>query len=101
MTPTEDLIRELERTRDESLKYFSLSDADLARAYAPGKWSVRHLLNHLTDSEIVLSERLRRAISEPGTVIWFTIRTRGPRGSTIRRVRSRRVSRCSRRCAAR
>jgi hypothetical protein len=29
------------------------------------------LLNHLTDSEIVLAERLRRAISEPGTVIWY------------------------------
>jgi hypothetical protein len=60
MTPTDELIRELERTRDETLRYFSLGDADLARTYAPGKWSVRHLLNHLTDSEIVLAERVRR-----------------------------------------
>jgi uncharacterized damage-inducible protein DinB len=71
MTATDDLIRALERTRDETLGYFSLGEADLARAYAPGKWSVRHLLNHLTDSEVVLAERLRRAISEPGTVIWY------------------------------
>ena len=71
MTAADDLIRELERTRDETLNYFSLGDADLARTYGPGKWSVRYLLHHLTDSEIVLAERLRRAISEPGTVLWF------------------------------
>ncbi len=71
MTATDDLIRELERTRDETIRYFDLADTDLARPYAPGKWSVRFLLNHLTDAEIVLNERLRRAISEPGTVIWF------------------------------
>ncbi len=71
MTATDDLVRSLERTRDETIGYFSLGDAELARTYAPGKWSVRHLLNHLTDSEIVLNERVRRAISEPGTVIWF------------------------------
>ena len=71
MTATNDLIRELERTRDEALEYFALVEADLARTYAPGKWSVRHLLHHLTDAEIVLAERLRRAISEPGHVIWY------------------------------
>jgi len=71
MTTTGDLIQTLERTRDEALGYFSLGDADLARTYAPDKWSVRHLLNHLTDSEIVLAERVRRAISEPGTVVWY------------------------------
>jgi hypothetical protein len=53
------------------MRFFSLDDADLVRTYAPGKWSVRYLLHHLSDSEIVLSERLRRVISEPGFVIWF------------------------------
>jgi hypothetical protein len=71
MSAADELIRSLERTRDDTLKYFSLADAELARTYAPGKWSVRHLLNHLADAEIVLNERLRRAISEPGRVIWF------------------------------
>jgi hypothetical protein len=71
MTTTDSLIRELERTRDEVAGYFSLGDADLARTYAPGKWSVRYLLHHLTDSETVLAERLRRAISEPGVVILY------------------------------
>jgi uncharacterized damage-inducible protein DinB len=70
MTTAEDLIRELERTRDETLRYFSLGEADLARTYAPGKWSVRFLLHHMADSETVLFDRIRRVISEPRQVIW-------------------------------
>jgi hypothetical protein len=64
------LIRELERTRDETLKYFSLGDADLQRTYGPGKWSVKYLLHHLSDSETVLYDRICRVLSEPRQVIW-------------------------------
>jgi hypothetical protein len=64
------LIRDLERTRDETLRYFSLEQHDLARAYAPGKWSVRFLLQHLADSETVLYDRICRVLSEPRQVIW-------------------------------
>ncbi len=71
MPNTDDLIRALERTRDETLEHYLLGDADLARSYAPGKWSVRYVLQHVADSELVFAERLRRAISEPGTVVWF------------------------------
>jgi hypothetical protein len=71
MTSAEDLIRELEGTRDETLRYFSLGDADLARSYGPGKWSVRYVLHHLADSETVLYDRIRRVISEPRQVIWW------------------------------
>ena len=71
MTTAAELIRELERTRDETLRYFSLGEADLARVYAPGKWSVRFLLHHLSDSETVFLDRIRRVISEPRQVIWF------------------------------
>jgi hypothetical protein len=70
MTTAEELIRGLERTRDETLGYFSLGQADLARTYGPGKWSVRFLLHHLADSELVLLYRIRRVISEPRQVIW-------------------------------
>jgi hypothetical protein len=70
MTTADDLVRELERTRDETLQYFSLGEADLARTYAPGKWSVRFILHHLADSETVFLERVRRVISEPRQVIW-------------------------------
>ena len=64
------LIRDLEKTRDETLKYFSLAEDDLARSYAPGKWSVRFILHHLADSETVLFERIRRTLSEPRPVLW-------------------------------
>ena len=64
------LFEELERTRRETLHCFSLPDDDLARTYAPGKWSVRFILHHLCDAETVLYERIRRVISEPRQVIW-------------------------------
>jgi DinB family protein len=67
---TTPLIRELERTRDETLKCFSLDDRDLTRTYAPGKWSVRYILHHLADSETVFFDRIRRVLSEPRPVLW-------------------------------
>jgi len=68
---TEDLIRELERTRDETLGYFALGEAELEKTYGPGKWSIRFILHHLTESEVVFRERLRRVICEPGGIAWF------------------------------
>jgi hypothetical protein len=64
------LIDELERTRAETLEYFALGSDDLARRYAPGKWSIRYVLLHLADSETVLYERIRRVLSEPRQVLW-------------------------------
>jgi hypothetical protein len=64
------LKRELETTRDETLRYFALEQRDLARTYAPGKWSVRFILLHLADSETVLFDRIRRVLSEPRQVLW-------------------------------
>ncbi len=65
-----DFIDALEATRTRTLRYFDLSDVELARTYAPGKWSVRYVLNHLADSETILFYRIRRVISEPKQVIW-------------------------------
>lgn len=70
MTTAEGLIRELERTRDEVVRHFSLGEAALARTYAPGKWPIRFILLHLADSETVFFDRIRRVISEPRQVIW-------------------------------
>ena len=64
------LIRDLQRTRDETLDYFALGEPDLSRAYGPGKWSVRFILHHLADSETVLYDRIRRVLSEPRQVLW-------------------------------
>lgn len=64
------VIPELERTREETLEYFSLNERDLARTYAPGKWSVRYVLHHLSDNETVSFDRIRRALSEARPVVW-------------------------------
>lgn len=64
------LIKDLERTRDETLRYFQLPPQELDRRYAPGKWNVRYLLHHLVDSETVLYYRIRRVLCEPRQVIW-------------------------------
>jgi DinB superfamily len=65
-----EIITKLESTRDQTLQYFELDQEELARSYAAGKWTVRFLLHHLADSEAVLSERIRRTISEPRPVLW-------------------------------
>src|SRR5215207_4589222 len=64
------LIHELEKTRDETLRYFSLDQGDLERTYGQDKWSVRFILHHLSDSETVLFDRIRRVLSEPRQVLW-------------------------------
>ncbi|MFW6078506.1 MAG: DinB family protein [Gemmatimonadota bacterium] len=40
-----------------------LSSAQLARPEKPGKWSIRHVLQHLADSELVWGWRLRRVLA--------------------------------------
>jgi len=65
-----DIVTRLESARDRTLAYFELGDDQLARSYAPGKWTVRFLLHHLADAETVLYDRIRRIISEPRQVLW-------------------------------
>ena len=38
----------------------SLGDADSARRYAPGKWSVKEVVGHITDAERIFSYRMLR-----------------------------------------
>jgi hypothetical protein len=80
------LIRELERTRDETLRYFSLDQRDLMRTYAPDKWSVKFILHHLSDSETVLFDRIRRVLSEPRQVLWVYDQDAWARGLDYARV---------------
>lgn len=65
-----DIVTRLESTRDRTLSFFDLSGEQLDHRYAPGKWPVRSILHHLADSETVLFDRIRRAISEPRQVLW-------------------------------
>jgi hypothetical protein len=65
-----EIIRQLETTRDQTLKYFDLPADRLDQSYGPGKWSVTFILHHLADAETVLYDRVRRVLSEPRQVIW-------------------------------
>jgi uncharacterized damage-inducible protein DinB len=50
-----------------------LSDAEVNHPPAPGKWSIREIVSHLADCEIVFAFRLRQTLSptpdEPHSVI--------------------------------
>ncbi|MCI0432508.1 MAG: DinB family protein [Gemmatimonadetes bacterium] len=41
-----------------------MTDAESALPEAPGKWSIRHVLRHLADSEIVWAYRMRLALAQ-------------------------------------
>ena len=80
------IIQDLERTRDETLSYYTLGEADLQRSYGTGKWSVRYILHHLSDSETVLFDRIRRVLSEPRQVLWVYDQDAWARGLDYSRV---------------
>ena len=65
-----DMIERLEATKVATLKYYDLSDAQLDKSYALGKWTIKYILHHLADAETVLYDRIRRVISEPRQVLW-------------------------------
>ena len=65
-----EIITKLESTRERTLPLFELRDEELERTYAPGKWSVRTILHHITDTQTVLYDRVRRVLCEPGQVQW-------------------------------
>ena len=63
------VINELRRTLTLSIPFFESEPAFLARTYAAGKWTVRQILAHLTDTEIVHQYRVRMLLSEPGCAL--------------------------------
>jgi hypothetical protein len=46
-----------------------LSSEDLGRRPAPSKWSIREIVAHLADDELVGAYRIRLILSSPGTAI--------------------------------
>ncbi|MEL6945698.1 MAG: DinB family protein [Bacteroidota bacterium] len=65
-----DIVSELQRMLEVTLPYFDLSEENLAKSYAPGKWTIRQLLHHITDAELVLRERICRGLANPGQVVY-------------------------------
>ncbi|MGA3210804.1 MAG: DinB family protein [Terriglobales bacterium] len=41
----------------------------LDRAPAPGKWTIRQVVAHLADSELVVAARIRWIVAEPGSLL--------------------------------
>ncbi|MEX1063304.1 MAG: DinB family protein, partial [Balneolaceae bacterium] len=64
------LLKKLEQTKVRTSDYFELSEDELSRTYASGKWNIRFILHHLADTETILFDRIRRIISKPRQVIW-------------------------------
>lgn len=69
MNKTE-LLTLFKSTQEKTLHYYDLDEADLDKTYGPGKWSIRQILHHLCDAEILLNGRLKKIIAEPKQVIW-------------------------------
>ena len=63
------MIRDLDRSKELTLPFFDAETDLLRRSYAPGKWTAREILGHLTDSELVFQARARFILSEPGCAI--------------------------------
>ncbi len=57
-------------TRDVTLAAFAATPEQLARSYAPGKWTLRQLLLHLVDTEGVLLDRLHRLAADDKPLLW-------------------------------
>lgn len=59
-----EIVHKLYDTLHATLPYFDQSPDVLNHSYAPGKWTLRELLVHISDTEAVLLDRLRRTASE-------------------------------------
>jgi hypothetical protein len=58
------IVHQLLDTLHATLPYFDQPQEALNRPYAPGKWTMREVLVHLSDTESVYLDRLRRLASE-------------------------------------
>ena len=57
-------------TRDKTLAFFDLAPDKLDRNYGHGKWTIRQILHHLTDAELIFLQRHKKVIAEPKQVAW-------------------------------
>ncbi len=46
-----------------------MREEDFERSYAPGKWTIRQVLDHLAQMELMFAMRVRMALTTPGYVV--------------------------------
>ncbi len=68
--PDGNLLEILESQIDETVDLFSgLSEEKADYRYAPGKWSIKQVVGHMTDSERIMSYRALRFARGDGTAL--------------------------------
>lgn len=61
LVPAGDIIATLERQSEETARFLAGLTADqAAHRYAPGKWSIKEIIGHLTDAERIFAHRALR-----------------------------------------
>lgn len=69
MNKTE-ILHLLQDTKSFTIPCFDLSNSELNKNYGEGKWTIRQILHHLTDTEYLFVGRLKKIMAEPKQVIW-------------------------------
>jgi len=65
-----EILASLRNSREAAIAAFNGPYADWNKAYAPGKWTIRQILVHLADVELVHLWRYSRALAEPGSPVY-------------------------------
>jgi hypothetical protein len=63
------VISELKRALTLTIPFFEAEPAFQVKSYAPGKWTARQILCHITDAELVYQVRTRFILCDPGCQI--------------------------------
>jgi hypothetical protein len=60
LVPSDDVVGLLERHAPETVALFQSANAKADFRYAPGKWSVKEMLGHISDTERIMTYRALR-----------------------------------------